>query len=173
MLEDILKETIRDIADFPQKGIIFRDITPVLKDPKAFNLLVDDLHKRYSAKKIDVVAGIESRGFIFGAPLSLRLGAAFVPIRKKGKLPYKTVEASYDLEYGSATIEMHTDSIEKGQNVVVIDDLLATGGTANAACKLVEGLGGKVLECAFVVELGSLNGRAKLGRYPVYSQIRF
>jgi adenine phosphoribosyltransferase len=172
-MHKILRENIRDVPDFPKPGIIFKDITPLLKNHSAFSATIDNLVQRYSGKKVDVVVGIESRGFIFGAPLAEKLGAAFVPVRKKGKLPYKTVDMSYDLEYGSATIEMHTDAISRGQRVVVIDDLLATGGTAGAACRLVTEQGGEVIECAFIVELGFLNGRDKIKGVPVYSMITY
>ncbi|MBN1283475.1 MAG: adenine phosphoribosyltransferase [Proteobacteria bacterium] len=172
-MEKIVRDNIRDIPDFPKPGIIFKDITPLLANHGAFSATIDSLRRRYQDKGVDVVVGIESRGFIFGAPLAEKLGAAFVPVRKKGKLPYKTVDISYDLEYGSATIEMHTDAISRGQKVVVIDDLLATGGTAGAACRLVEGQGGRVVECAFIVELGFLNGRERIKGIPVYSMVTY
>jgi adenine phosphoribosyltransferase len=172
-MEMILRENIRDIPDFPKPGIIFKDITPLLQNHAAFSATIRSLVSRYKDKKVDVVVGIEARGFLFGAPLAHQLGASFVPLRKKGKLPYKTVNASYDLEYGSATVEMHTDAIERGQRVVVIDDLLATGGTAGAACELVERLGGKIIECAFVVELAFLHGRDKIKNAPVYSMVTY
>ena len=161
-METLLKAAIRDIPDFPTHGIIFKDITPILSDGDLFSKVIDSFAKRYSAKDIDVIIGIESRGFIFGAPLAYKMGTSYVPVRKKGKLPYKTVETSYDLEYGSATIEMHVDAIRPGQKVVIVDDLLATGGTAAATCALVEKQGGHIVECAFVVELAFLNGRDKL-----------
>lgn len=170
---EMLKKHIRDIPDFPKPGIIFKDITPLLQNHKAFDTTIKNLVERYSDKKIDTVVGIESRGFLFGAPLAHQLAASFVPVRKKGKLPYKTVDISYDLEYGSATIEMHTDAIKKGQKVVVVDDLLATGGTAGAACELVKRQGGNVVECAFIVELAFLNGREKMGDIPVHSLISY
>lgn len=172
-MEQFLKKHIRDIPDFPKPGIIFKDITPLLQSHKAFDTIIKAFVDRYSSKRVDVVVGIESRGFLFGTPLAHQLGAAFVPVRKKGKLPYKTVDISYDLEYGSATIEMHTDAVKKGQRVVVVDDLLATGGTAGAACKLVEGQGAEVLECAFVVELSFLNGREKIINTPVFSLVNY
>lgn len=170
-MEIYLKKIIRDIPDFPKPGIVFKDITPVLSDREAFPRVIDMLAARY-LKGIDVVAGIESRGFIFGAPLALKLGASFVPIRKKGKLPYKVIEASYDLEYGSATIEIHEDAVREGQRVLIVDDLLATGGTAAAACNLIDKLGATVMECAFVIELAFLNGREKL-ESPVYSIVKY
>jgi len=172
-METLLRQNIRDVPDFPKPGIIFKDITPLLANHDAFSAVLASLAGRYEGKGIDVVVGIESRGFIFGAPLAERLGCAFVPMRKKGKLPYNTVDISYDLEYGSATIEMHTDAISAGQRVLVIDDLLATGGTAGAACELVRMQGGEVVECAFVVELGFLNGREKIKGAPVYSMITY
>ncbi len=171
-MEKMLRSTIRDIPDFPKPGIIFKDITPILSDAVLFNKVIKTFAKRYSSKKIDGVVGIESRGFIFGAPLAYELGTSYVPVRKKGKLPYKTVEASYDLEYGSATIEMHIDAIGKGQRIVIIDDLLATGGTAAATCELIEKQGGDIVECAFVVELAFLNGREKL-KHNVHSLVSY
>jgi adenine phosphoribosyltransferase len=172
-MDNYLKTEIRDIPDFPKPGIVFKDITPLLQNPKVFERVISDFAERYAGMGIDVIVGIESRGFLFGTPLALKLSTSFVPIRKKGKLPYKTVDKSYDLEYGSATIEMHTDAMEKGQRVLVIDDLLATGGTAGAACELVEMQGGEVVECAFVVELGFLNGRTKMGSTSVFSLINY
>lgn len=172
-MESFLKKHIRDVPDFPKPGIIFKDITPLLQNHEAFDRIIMNFVERYSKQGIDTIVGIESRGFLFGAPLAHQLGAAFVPVRKKGKLPYKTVNISYDLEYGSATIEMHTDAIKKGHKVVVVDDLLATGGTAGAACKLVEGQGGKVVECAFVVELSFLGGRDKITNSPVFSLVSY
>ncbi|MDP2600419.1 MAG: adenine phosphoribosyltransferase [Deltaproteobacteria bacterium] len=172
-IDQLLKSKIRDIPDFPKPGIIFKDITPILQDPQVFKKVVDAFAERYSGKKVDVFVGIESRGFIFGAPLAYELGASFVPVRKVGKLPYKTVQESYDLEYGSATVEMHVDAVHKGQRVVVIDDLLATGGTANATCRLLEKQGAHVLECAFVVELGFLEGRKKLPGRDIFSLVRY
>lgn len=163
-MDTLLRTAIRDVPDFPKPGIIFKDITPILSDSKLFNKVIDSLAERYAKKGIDTIVGIESRGFLFGAPLAYKLGKACVPVRKKGKLPYHTVEESYDLEYGSATIEMHTDAVRPGQRVIVVDDLLATGGTATATCNLVEKQGAHVVECAFVVELAFLNGRDRLKR---------
>lgn len=171
-MEATLKAKIRDIPDFPKPGIIFKDITPILSDSAVFNRTIDVLADRYRSKKVDAIAGIESRGFLFGSALAYRLGLPFVPVRKKGKLPYKTVSASYDLEYGSATIEIHIDAISPGQKILVIDDLLATGGTAAATCDLVEKVGGYVVECAFVVELCFLNGREKL-KSDVHALVRY
>ncbi len=172
-MEMMLRKNIRDIPDFPKPGIIFKDITPLLQNHAAFSATIKSLVDRYKDKKIDVVVGIEARGFLFGAPLAHQLGAAFVPLRKKGKLPYKTMDASYELEYGSATVEMHVDAISRGQRVLVVDDLLATGGTAGAACELVRRMGGEIVECAFVVELAFLNGRDKIKGAPIYSMVTY
>lgn len=172
-LDELLKSKIRDIPDFPKPGIIFRDITPVLQDSAIFKKVIETFSSRYSGQKMDAIVGIESRGFIFGAPLAYELGCSFVPVRKVGKLPYKTIQNSYDLEYGTATIEMHVDAVHKGERVVVMDDLLATGGTAEATCKLVEKQGGEVLECAFVVELTFLEGREKLDDRRVFSLVQY
>lgn len=169
----LIKKHIRDVKDFPKPGIVFKDITPLLQQPEAFNAAIEAFVNRYRNQEIDVVAGIESRGFIFGAPLAMQLGASFVPVRKKGKLPYSTVETSYDLEYGSATIEMHTDAVKHGQRVLVVDDLLATGGTAGAACQLIEQQGANIVECAFVVELEFLNGRDRMKRVPIFSLVQY
>lgn len=168
-----LKSTIRTIPDFPKKGIMFRDITTLLKDPKAFNHCIDLLTNRYIGKDIDVVAGIESRGFILGAALAHRLNLGFVPIRKKGKLPGDKVSVEYALEYGTDKIEVHTDAIKPGQKVLLVDDLIATGGTAAAGCQLVEKLGGKVAECCFVVDLPDLKGKEKLAKYPIFTLLEF
>ena len=157
-----LKEVIRTIPDWPKKGIMFRDITTLIKDAKAFSYVIDKFYERYKNERIDLVAGIESRGFIFGGALAHKLHKGFVPIRKEGKLPHKTEKESYELEYGRATVEMHIDAIEKGAKVLLIDDLIATGGTALAAANLIERLGGKVVECAFVIGLPELKGMDKL-----------
>lgn len=172
-IAQLLKSKIRDVPDFPKPGILFKDITPVLQDSSVFKQVIDVFAERYSGKKIDAFVGIESRGFIFGAPLAYELGSSFVPVRKVGKLPYKTVQESYDLEYGSATVEMHIDAVHKDQRVVVIDDLLATGGTANATCRLLEKQGAHVVECAFVVELAFLDGRKKLPGRDVFSLVQY
>ena len=172
-MESFIKKHIRDVKDFPKPGIVFKDITPLLQNHEAFDHTIKSLVGRYSDKNIDAVVGIESRGFLFGMPLAYQLKASFVPVRKKGKLPYDTVDISYDLEYGSATIEMHTDAIKKGQRGLVVDDLLATGGTAGATCELIERQGGKVVECAFVVELAFLNGREKIKNVPVHSLVSY
>lgn len=162
---------VRSIPDFPEPGIIFRDITSVLQDPEGLKLSIDEIMNRLKDIEFDVVIGPESRGFIFGMPVAYNLGKAFVPVRKKGKLPCETIEMSYDLEYGQATIEMHKDSIKPGQKVVIIDDLLATGGTMEAIIKLVEQLGGQVVKICFLIELAGLNGRDKLDQYDVASVI--
>ena len=172
-LEQEVKTKIRDVPDFPKPGILFKDITPILQDAATFQKVVRYFAKRYSDKKIDRIVGIESRGFIFGAPIAYELGIAFVPIRKQGKLPYKAVQYSYDLEYGSATIEMHIDAVGRGDRVLVMDDLLATGGTAEAACQLVEKQGAEVIECAFVVELEFLKGRNKLAGREIVSLVKY
>lgn len=171
-MED-LKKYIRTIPHFPKQGIMFRDITTLLQNPKAFKKTCDAFYKRYKGKKIDVVVGIESRGFVFGAVLAYMLGVGFVPIRKPGKLPYKTIKEEYELEYGKNTVEIHEDAIKKGQRVLIVDDLIATAGTALATIKLVERLGGKVVECCFVVELPELKGRGKLQGYSVFNLVDF
>jgi len=172
-LTNLIKNKIRDIPDFPKPGILFKDITPLLQDKKAFAAVIDAFAERYAGKKIDDIIGIESRGFIFGSALAYKMGVAFVPVRKKGKLPFETVETSYALEYGNATVEIHTDGVKQGSRVIVIDDLLATGGTANATCTLVEKVGGTVVECAFVVELSFLNGRDKLPGREIFSLVQY
>ena len=166
-----LKEYIRSIPDFPEKGIIFRDVTSILMDADGLKLAIDELAKCLEGMDFDVIAGAESRGFIFGVPIAYNLHKPFVPIRKKGKLPRETVSASYDLEYGSATIEMHKDSIKPGQKVAIVDDLIATGGTIEAAIKLVEELGGEVVKVIFLMELAGLHGRERLKGYDVESVI--
>ena len=160
-IEDV-KEKIRADPDFPKKGIIFRDITTGLKDAETLQVMVDYLCDQYKDCKIDYIAGIESRGFIFGMPMAYKLDCGFIPVRKPNKLPAETIKESYDLEYGSDSIEIHADAIEKGANVLVVDDLLATGGTAQAACKLVKKAGGNLVGAAFLIELEALNGRDKL-----------
>jgi len=168
-----IKSAIRNIPDFPQKGVMFRDITPVLADPVLFKGTIDILSERHARGGIDKVAAVDARGFIFGAAVALKLGAGFIPVRKKGKLPYKTIEESYDLEYGSATICMHTDALKPGEKILIVDDLLATGGTAAATAALVEKLGGKIAEIAFLIELVFFKGREKLAKHPVFSAIVF
>ncbi|MDH4228029.1 MAG: adenine phosphoribosyltransferase [Deltaproteobacteria bacterium] len=170
---DTLKAAIRDVPDFPKKGILFKDITTLCKDPLSFQRMVDLIAHRYLGKKIDLVVGIEARGFVVGAALAYKLGAGVVLVRKPGKLPSKTHKASYALEYGTDSLEIHQDAIEKGQNVIIADDLLATGGTAKAVVDLVEKLGGKVHECTFIVELNELNGRSKLAPHNVFSLIQY
>ncbi|HDY66128.1 MAG TPA: adenine phosphoribosyltransferase [Phycisphaerae bacterium] len=160
---------IRDIPDFPKEGIIFKDITPLLGDPEAMRQTADRLAAPFLERDIDAVCGVEARGWIFGALLAERLAAAFVPIRKPGKLPYKKIARTYDLEYGTNTIEIHIDAIQPGQKVLMVDDLLATGGTMAAACGLIEELGGEVVACAFVIELCFLSGRQKLGNYEIFT----
>lgn len=160
-IEDV-KEKIRAVPDFPKKGIIFRDITTGLKDAETLQVMVDYLCDQYKDCKIDYIAGIESRGFIFGMPMAYKLDCGFIPVRKPNKLPAETIKESYDLEYGSDSIEIHADAIEKGANVLVVDDLLATGGTAQAACKLVKKADGNLVGAAFLIELEALNGRDKL-----------
>ena len=162
---------IRSVPDFPKKGIDFKDITTLLLDGPAFGRVVDHFAERYADKAVDAVVAVEARGFIIGGALAYKLGAGFIPVRKKGKLPYKTYEVTYDLEYGTETIAIHQDALEPGQNVVVLDDLLATGGTTKAVLELVERFGAKVLEVAFLIELTFLKGREGLTSYPVYSAI--
>ena len=157
-----VRSTVRQVPDFPKPGILFLDITTATKDAKAMNLMIEFLYEKFKDEKIDYVAGIESRGFIFGAPLACKLGAGFVPIRKPNKLPADTIKESYSLEYGTDTIEMHADAVKAGDRVLVIDDLLATGGTAVAACNLVKKVGAEVVAAAFIIELDSLKGREKI-----------
>jgi adenine phosphoribosyltransferase len=168
-----LKKVVREVPDFPKEGILFYDITTLLKDGKAFAEAVDALSERYEGKEIDAVVAIEARGYIFGPAMAYRLGVGFIPMRKPGKLPAKTIQETYELEYGTDTIEMHEDAVEAGQKVLVVDDLLATGGTAAAACRLVEKAGGQVVECCFLIELSFLNGRDKLGSREVFSLLKY
>ena len=172
-LTAVLQATIRTIPDFPKPGIQFRDITPILQTPVVFQRVIDAMAEYTRGLGADVVVGIESRGFVFGAPVALKLGLPFALARKPGKLPYRTKGVEYALEYGTDRIEMHVDAVQEGQKVVIVDDLLATGGTANAAARLVESLGGRVAGLAFVVELPALNGRKALAEYDVYSQVTF
>lgn len=164
-----LEEYVRSIPDFPEPGIIFRDITTILQDPDGLHLAIQSMQDKLKDTEFDVVVGTESRGFIFGVPIAYNLHKAFVPVRKKGKLPCETVSMEYDLEYGSAVIEMHKDSIKPGQKVVLVDDLVATGGTIEAAIKLVEELGGEVVKVVFLMELAGLKGRKRLKGYEVES----
>ena len=157
-----IKSRVRTVPHYPKQGIMFRDITTVLKDPVGLRLTIDELARRYRDMKIDKIAGIESRGFILAAPLAYVLGKGFVPIRKKGKLPAETIGHDYELEYGSDRIEIHVDAIEKGDRVLLVDDLIATGGTAQAACILIEKMGGHIVECAFMIDLPDIGGRARL-----------
>lgn len=168
-----LEEYIRTIPDFPSKGIMFRDITSAIQDKDGLKLAVDEMQKLLEGVEFDAIAGIESRGFIFGMPIAYNMGKPFIPIRKKGKLPCETIEVSYDLEYGSATIEMHKDAIKPGQKVVIVDDLIATGGTMEAAAKLIEEVGGEVVKMLFLIELPDLGGRKKLGKYDVLSVVSY
>ena len=168
-----LKRHIRDIPDWPKKGILFRDITPLLADPIAFAAAVDALCADFTEAGIEYVAAVEARGFIFGAAVAEKLGIGFVPIRKKGKLPWRTESVSYDLEYGTDTLEVHLDAVENGAKVLMVDDLLATGGTMAAACKLIEKTGGKVEGIVFLVELADLRGREKIAGYKVTSIISY
>ncbi|MBI3880279.1 MAG: adenine phosphoribosyltransferase [Verrucomicrobia bacterium] len=166
-----LSRAIRNIPDFPKPGIQFKDITPVLADARLFAGSIELLAGKYQPGDVDSVVGIDARGFIFAAAVALRLKAGFVPVRKKGKLPYQTHEESYDLEYGSNTVAIHTDAVSKGARVLLVDDLLATGGTAAAAVSLIDKLGGKILEISFLIELAALSGRSKLKHHPVRSLI--
>jgi adenine phosphoribosyltransferase len=168
-----LKKTIREIPDYPKKGILFYDITTLLQNPKAFQKVVDTIANRYIDKKFDSVVCIDSRGFIIGAALAYKLCKGLVLVRKKGKLPYRTIRASYELEYGTDEIEVHEDAVKKGQKVIIVDDLLATGGTAKAAIELVNKSGGAVKECAFIIELTELGGRKKLSPLPVFSLLKY
>ncbi len=168
-----LKTLIRDVPDFPKKGIIFKDICPLLQDPRAFAQAVNDLSRRFKDSRVDVVVGIESRGFIFGAALAYKMGVAFVPVRKVGKLPSEVIQESYALEYGNSTVEMHRDAIAPGQRALLVDDLLATGGTMSAAVNLVKRLGGEVVGTAFLVELTFLDGRKALPGQEVVSLIQY
>lgn len=170
---DHLKKLIREVPDFPKPGILFYDITTLLKDPTGLSELTDAMVARYADNPPDVVLGIEARGFIFAPMLATRLGTGFIPVRKPGKLPAEKSRVSYDLEYGQDTVEIHTDAIIEGQRVLVVDDLLATGGTARATCDLVESLGGKIHGLSFVVELTFLSGREKLNGYDIHSVLSY
>lgn len=168
-----LKQNIRIIEGFPKEGISFKDVTTILKDGTAFKYSVDKVAEHLKDKNVDVVVGPEARGFLFGAPVAYAIGAGFVPVRKKGKLPYDTMAVEYDLEYGTDILEMHKDAIKPGQRVAVVDDLLATGGTIEAVVKLVEQLGGEVVSVDFIIELTELNGREKLKEYDVMSLVQY
>ena len=171
--EQYLKSRIRDVKDFPKSGIVFKDITTLLKDPRAFKIAIDEMTDYCRDKDADVIVGAESRGFIFGSVIAYNLGKPFVLVRKKGKLPADTIKEDYELEYGSNTVEIHKDSIEKGQRVMIVDDLLATGGTALASAKLVEKIGGNVVGMLFLTELAFLNGQEKLNNYAVHSLLKY
>jgi adenine phosphoribosyltransferase len=170
---DELRSYIRDIADFPKKGIIFKDITPLLGNPDAFRFVIETLYAKYKGMKIDKVLSVESRGFIFGSVIAYRLGVGFIPIRKPKKLPSEVIREEYQLEYGTDALEMHIDAIKKGDKILVVDDLLATGGTALATCKLAERLGGTVTGIAFLIELSFLNGRIILEKYNTFSILQY
>jgi len=172
-MEQDISRWIRDIPDFPEKGILFRDITPALLDPVPFKSICDSLAERYRGRKIDKIAGIEARGFFFASVLAYTLGIGMIPLRKPGKLPWKTISRSYSLEYGEATVEMHEDAVSEGERVLLVDDLLATGGTAAAAAALIESMGGVIEEIAFVIELSELGGRAQLAERPVFSLLTY
>ncbi len=169
----MIERHIRDVPDFPKQGIVFKDITPMLQDPKAFLVCIDRLAESVVEYDFDLVCGIESRGFIFGATLACRLGKGFIPIRKPGKLPWKTAAQSYELEYGQDTIEIHLDAARRGQGILMVDDLLATGGTMAAGLELVRKIGGNPVACAFVIELAFLEGRKRLGNVPTSALIEY
>lgn len=168
-----LKEKIRTVPDWPIKGVMFRDITTLLQDAEAFRAACDAFYNRYKDLDIDKVVGIDARGFVFGAVLAYKLNVGFVPVRKKGKLPAETVSESYSLEYGQDVLEMHADAVRKGERVLIVDDLIATGGTIAATIKLVEDLGGTIVECVFLVELPDLNGREKIKGYDIFALTEF
>lgn len=174
MLMDIdLKDRIRSIPNFPKKGIVFRDITTLVKDKEAFGRAIDVFYEKYKNQRIDKIVSVESRGFIFGSALAQKLGAGFVPIRKPGKLPAETIQEEYQLEYGKDAVEIHKDAISPGERILVHDDLLATGGTVSAACRLVEKLGGKITGLCFLIELTFLHGRDRLKEYDIFSIIKY
>ena len=168
-----LEAHIRDIPDFPKPGIVFKDITPLLGDPEAFDVSISELTKPFRDEGIDAVVGIESRGFIFGAVVARELGVGFIPVRKPGKLPADTLSVSYALEYGEDTVEIHRDALSEGQEVLIVDDVLATGGTMAATCELVEKTGARIMGVAFLVELGFLNGRSKLDGHAIHSVLTY
>lgn len=172
-VRDVLSRCIRDVPDFPKPGILFKDITPLLADPRAFNLCIDTMAERYAGRPLDLIVAIESRGFIFGAALASRMRKAFAPARKPGKLPSSTLRVEYQLEYGTDAIELHTDAIDQGDKVLVVDDVLATGGTASATCELVQKLGGQVIGASFVIELEFLSGRQRLPGIEVSSLVQY
>lgn len=168
-----LKDTVRTVPNWPVEGVMFRDITTLTQNPEALKEACDALYDRYKGMSLDKIVGIDARGFIFGAVLAYKLGIGFVPVRKKGKLPYKTISATYSLEYGEDSVEMHVDAIGKGEKVVIVDDLIATGGTMYAATQLVEQLGGEVVECAFIIDLPELKGKEKLRDYEIFTLMEF
>ena len=168
-----LKDYIRNIKDYPKEGILFRDITTFLKDKDAFKLAIDKMAEQVKDKKVDLIVGAESRGFLIGSALAYKMNCGFIPVRKKGKLPYKTISEEYALEYGTDTLFMHEDAIKKGDNVLVVDDLIATGGTALAMIKMVEKLGGNVIGSSFLIELEELNGRKEIEKYPINVLIKY
>jgi|SRR3989339_458961 adenine phosphoribosyltransferase len=168
-----LKETIRSIPGWPMEGVIFRDLTTLMQDPEAFRESCNILYERYKDMDIDKVVGIDARGFVFGAVLAYQLGIGFVPVRKKGKLPWKTIEETYSLEYGQGTLEIHADAIKPGENIVIVDDLIATGGTVGATVSLTRKLGARIVECAFIVELPSLKGREKIKDCKIFAITEF
>lgn len=168
-----LKDKIRTIPNWPIDGVMFRDITTVLQDPEAFKMTIDLFYERYKDMNIEKVVGIDARGFIFGPVLSYKLNVGFIPVRKKGKLPHKTISAEYALEYGKDTVEIHADAIKKGERVLIVDDLIATGGTVAATIELVKQLGGDIVECAFLIELPDLKGREKIKDYKMFSLTEF
>jgi len=168
-----IAQIVRTVPDWPIKGVMFRDITTVLQDPDAFRHVVDRFYDRYKGSGLTKVVAIDARGFLFGSVLAYKLGVGLIPVRKKGKLPYQTIRAEYSLEYGSDVVEMHEDAIVAGDHVLIVDDLIATGGTISAAIKLVEQLGGRVAECAFLIELPELRGRDKIKGYPIYTMLEF
>ncbi|MFI4876324.1 MAG: adenine phosphoribosyltransferase [Blastopirellula sp. JB062] len=168
-----LEDFIRDVPDFPKPGIMFKDITPLLADVQAFDAAIEQMAAHYQEKQVDVIVAAEARGFIFAAPLALKLGVGFVPVRKPGKLPFNTHSFQYELEYGTDTLEIHIDGVSKGQNVLLVDDLLATGGTIKACANLVEHIGATVAGCCFLIELGFLEGAAKVAPHECYSLIKY
>jgi adenine phosphoribosyltransferase len=168
-----LRSLIRDVPDFPQEGVLFKDITPLLADPIAFSSVIDLVVVHFGRGNVDKVVGIEARGFIIASPVAYHFGAGFVPVRKKDKLPWKTEAAEYSLEYGTATLEVHTDAVQPGERVLIVDDVLATGGTAKATADLVERIGGKVVGLAFLIELGFLHGRDRLESYDLFTLIDY
>jgi len=168
-----LKHTVRSISGWPIEGVIFRDLTTLMKDPEALRESCDILYDRYKGQEVDHIVGIDARGFVFGAVLAYKLGIGFIPVRKKGKLPAETIEESYSLEYGSGTLEIHKDGLQEGQRVVIVDDLIATGGTIGATVKLVRKLGAEIVECAFLIELPDLKGRDQLGDCDMFAIMDF